>query len=101
MAPEVIGGQGYTFIVDFWSIAICMYEFICGGVPFGENCDDPMDVYMAVMNEELKFPSFVDDNVFKSLIKDMIKKNQVTRTCNLGHVKKHPYFFNFDWVKKN
>ena len=51
MAPEVILGEGYSFQVDFWSIAICMYEFMCGGVPFGENNEEPMDVYLAVINE--------------------------------------------------
>ena len=51
MAPEVILGEGYSFKVDFWSIGICMYEFMCGGVPFGENHEEPMDVYLAVINE--------------------------------------------------
>ena len=51
MAPEIILGEGYTFKVDFWSIGICMYEFMCGGVPFGENHEEPMDVYLAIINE--------------------------------------------------
>lgn len=51
MAPEVILGEGYTFSYDFWSVAICIYEFVCGGVPFGENANDPMEVYLAVINE--------------------------------------------------
>ena len=51
MAPEVILGEGYSFKVDYWSIAICMYEFMCGGVPFGENHEEPMDVYLSVINE--------------------------------------------------
>ncbi len=50
MAPEVILGEGYSFQVDFWSIAICMYEFICGGVPFGEDSEEPMDAYLAIIN---------------------------------------------------
>jgi len=28
-----------------------MYEFICGGVPFGETAEDPMEVYLAIINE--------------------------------------------------
>ena len=28
-----------------------MFEFMCGGVPFGENADDPMNVYVAILNE--------------------------------------------------
>ena len=51
MAPEVILGEGYSFKVDFWSIAICMYEFMCGGVPFGENHEEAMDVYLSIINE--------------------------------------------------
>jgi cGMP-dependent protein kinase len=58
MAPEVILGGGYTFFIDFWSIgkqtsklAICMYEFVCGAVPFGDSAEDPMDVYMSIVNK--------------------------------------------------
>ena len=51
MAPEVILGDGYSFKVDYWSIAVCMYEFMCGGVPFGENHEEAMDVYLAIINE--------------------------------------------------
>ena len=51
MAPEVIYGEGYSFSADFWSVAICMYEFVCGGVPFGENEEDPMNVYLAIVNK--------------------------------------------------
>ena len=51
MAPEVILGDGYSFQVDFWSIAICIYEFICGAVPFGETAEEPMDVYLSIINE--------------------------------------------------
>jgi cGMP-dependent protein kinase len=98
MAPEVITGEGYTFSVDFWSIAACMYEFLCGGVPFGESCEDPMDVYLAVINEDLNFPNFVKDNNFKNFIRLMMKKNVVTRVCNLNQVKSHIYFTDFDWV---
>ena len=32
-------------------LAICIYEFICGYVPFGENAEDPMEVYFAIINE--------------------------------------------------
>lgn len=35
-APEVITGKGYSFAVDYWSLGVCIYEFICGGLPFAE-----------------------------------------------------------------
>ena len=35
MAPEVIEGLGYDFTIDFYSIGVCFYEFLCGYIPFG------------------------------------------------------------------
>lgn len=99
MAPEVILGEGYTFNIDFWSIAVCMFEFLCGAVPFGENFEDPMDVYTAIVNSELVFPAFFKDNTFKSMIKSMLRKNAVMRICTLNQIKNQPYFAGFDWVK--
>jgi cGMP-dependent protein kinase len=98
MAPEVITGEGYTFSIDFWSIAVCLYEFICGGVPFGETLEDPMEVYLAIINDDLSFPNFCKDNNFKNLMRSMMKKNVLTRISNISQVKSHPYFEEFDFV---
>lgn len=51
MAPEVILGEGYSFQVDYWSIAVCMFKFICGLASFGESAEDPMEVFMAIINK--------------------------------------------------
>ena len=51
MAPEVILGDLYSFEIDYWSIGICLYEFCCGILPFGDNEEDPINIYMAVLNE--------------------------------------------------
>ena len=97
MAPEVILGEGYSFQIDIWSIAICMYEFICGKVPFGEDEEDPMDVYYQIVNENLIFPSFVQDNDFKLLIQKMLTKNPITRMSKLSQIKNNIWFSNFNW----
>ena len=51
MAPEVIIGKGYSFQVDFWSIGVMMYEFMCGKTPFGEGLEEIMDIYLSIINE--------------------------------------------------
>lgn len=37
MAPEIIAGKGYQFYADLWSIGVCLYEFVCGDVPYGSE----------------------------------------------------------------
>ena len=39
MAPEIINGKGYNCLSDIWSLGVCLFEFLCGGVPYGENVD--------------------------------------------------------------
>jgi cGMP-dependent protein kinase 1 len=99
MAPEVILGEGYGFSIDFWSIAVCIYEFMCCKVPLGDTCEDPMDIYSAIINDEITFPAFIKDNAFKHAMKSMLKKNLISRLCTLDQIKSHPYFSEFDWVK--
>ena len=99
MAPEITKGEGYSFQVDIWSIAICLYEFFCGKLPFGEEYEDPMDIYRAVSKEELTFPNFVHDEKYMSLLHKMLKKNPTQRLWKFDQIKEDPYFKDFDWNK--
>lgn len=52
MAPEVVYDySGYSCTVDYWSLAVVLYEIVCGYLPFGESYENPQDIYSAVMNE--------------------------------------------------
>ena len=99
MAPEITKGEGYSFEVDIWSIAVCLYEFFCGKLPFGEEYEDPMDIYRAVSKEELSFPNFVHDDKFMSLLNKMLKKKPTQRLWKFEQIKEDPYFKDFDWNK--
>jgi cGMP-dependent protein kinase len=99
MAPEITKGEGYSFEVDIWSAAICMYEFFCGKLPFGEEYDDPMDIYRAVSREDLTFPNFVRDEKFMQLMLKMLTKSPTQRLWKFKHIKEDPYFADFDWNK--
>jgi len=36
MAPDIVIGKGYSNMVDLWSLGVCLYEFFCGILPFGD-----------------------------------------------------------------
>ena len=99
MAPEIIMGGGYSFQVDFWSISICMFEFMCGEVPFGEKVEDPMEIYFEIINNQLTFPTkyITIDKEFKKLMKKMLDKNPSNRLSNFYSIKNHPWFKDFNW----
>lgn len=97
MSPELILGDGYSFEFDFWSIACCAYEFHCGAIPFGDNAENPVQIFNSIINQDLRFPKFVKDNDFVSIIRVMLFKNIKKRLYKLSHIKSHPYFSNFNW----
>ena len=98
MAPETIMGGGYSFQVDFWSISICMYEFMLGCVPFADKSDDPMEIYFAIINNNLEFPSgIIHDKEFKHLMRKMLDKNPSNRLTNFYSIKSQPWFKDFNW----
>ena len=102
MAPEIISGKGYSFSVDLWSIGICLYEFICGGVPFAEDVDDPYEIYEQIIKKTIAYPSFMKDKKEKKLIDQLLSKVPELRLGGSYHsVKSHSWFHGFDWVRIN
>jgi cGMP-dependent protein kinase len=99
MAPEIITGKGYSFSVDLWSVGICMYEFLCGRVPFGEDAEDPYEIYEEVLRNKLVYPAFYKNKLGKKLMEQLMSKLIEVRLGEGYHkLKKHPYFENTDWL---
>ena len=102
MAPEILTGKGYSYLADIWSIGVCLYEFMCGCVPFAEESDDPSEIYEEIIKNTLTFPSFVKDKNSKKLIQQLLNKLPELRiNGSYASLKAHPWFNNFDWVNIN
>ena len=57
-----------------------LFEFICGGVPFGEGETDPYIIYERVLERNVKWPRFVDKTEpIKLIIDQLMHKNPVMR----------------------
>lgn len=101
MAPEVILGKGYGVTADYWSLGVMIFEFICGGVPFGENEQDPYVIYEKVLERKLVYPNFIEQRMpAKPFIEQLLNKNHSMRTGGgVENLKAHPWLNNIIWVR--
>eukprot|EP00825_Cyclidium_porcatum_P044394 TRINITY_DN6505_c0_g1_i4.p1 TRINITY_DN6505_c0_g1~~TRINITY_DN6505_c0_g1_i4.p1 ORF type:complete len:269 (+),score=48.00 TRINITY_DN6505_c0_g1_i4:169-975(+) len=100
MAPEIVSGKGYGFPADIWSIGICFYEFICGAVPFGEEKEDPYEIYEEIIKSSINYSSDLDVNAV-DLMNIMLNKTPELRLQGgkFDSIKSHKFFEGFDWQK--
>jgi cGMP-dependent protein kinase len=99
MAPEVITGKGYSLAVDFWSLGVMLYEFVCCRVPFGDDEDDPYVIYQKVLERKLTYPGFIDLKLqSRPLIEQLLSKNPVVRNNgSFENLKTHPWLASVNW----
>jgi cGMP-dependent protein kinase len=99
MAPEIVKSKGYSFPVDYWSIGICLYEFMCGMLPFGEDTEDPYEIYEEILKKEIKYPSYLKDKKARRLMNQLLSEvPEVRVNGSFGSIKADPWFGDFDWV---
>ncbi|CAD8135411.1 unnamed protein product [Paramecium pentaurelia] len=100
MAPEIFAGGGHSYNADFWSLGVCCYEFLCGLLPYGENFDNPYEIYEDIINSELKFPKRFSDESARRYIEQLLSKQPALRLgTSYANLKSHPWFDDFNWDK--
>ncbi|VEV55926.1 cGMP-dependent protein kinase, putative [Plasmodium vinckei vinckei] len=101
MAPEVILGKGYGCTVDIWALGVCLYEFICGPLPFGNDQEDQLEIFRDILTGQLTFPDYVTDTDSINLIKRLLCRLPQGRIgCSINgfkDIKENPFFSDFDW----
>lgn len=101
MAPEVIMGTGYRNTCDVWSMGVCLFEFMCGPLPFGNTLDDPMQVFTEILVAKLVIPPVMKDRPGKSLMRQLLRRPLDFRIgCGksaLKAVRRHAFFHGFSF----
>ena len=101
MAVEIIEGKGYGHLVDYWSLGVVIYELICGGLPFGDEEEEPYAIYEKILEHNLTFPQWVENNsAAQHLIEQLLSPNPSLRIGGTSEaIYCHPWFMGLNWDK--
>ena len=96
ISPEVLLGNGYSFSCDYWSVGIITHVIYYNFFPFGNNCNDPIDIYKEILKKDINLPLNGEQSV-NSFIKCLLKKVVSKRICSFENLRKHYFFKGFNW----
>ena len=99
LAPEVLlDEQGYTTMVDFWSLGVLVFEMCCGWSPF--YADDTQQMYKNIAFGKVRFPRDALSNEGRNFVKGLLNRNPKHRlgaVHDAQELKAHPFFADTDW----
>ncbi|EEB99286.1 hypothetical protein MPER_01063, partial [Moniliophthora perniciosa FA553] len=74
LAPEILlDEQGYSKIVDFWSLGVLLFEMCCGWSPFYH--EDTQQMYRNICFGKIRFPKGVINEDGKQFVKGLLNRN--------------------------
>ncbi|KAG6833790.1 hypothetical protein H0H87_001222 [Tephrocybe sp. NHM501043] len=99
LAPEILlSEQGYSKIVDFWSLGVLLFEMCCGWSPF--YAEDTQQMYKNICFGKIRFPKGVINEDGKQFVKGLLNRNPNHRlgaSRDAAELKEHPFFKSIDW----
>lgn len=100
LAPEIIAGQGHNQAADWWSFGVLIYVLLQGSAPFGSPKDSEMQLYSAILQRRLTFPSHFSSDVVDLIEKLLTVQPEERLGSGQGGVdaiRRHPWFVGTPW----
>jgi len=99
LAPEVLlDEQGYTKMVDFWSLGVLVFEMCCGWSPF--YAEDTQQMYKNIAFGKVRFPRDALSPDGRAFVKGLLNRNPAHRLgakADAEELMAHPFFSDIDW----
>jgi len=78
---------------------ICLYEFMCGRLPFGEEAEDPYEIYEEIIKSPIIYPTYFKDRKARKLIDQLVNKiPEIRLGGSYASLKANQWFDIIDWV---
>ena len=99
LAPEVLlDEQGYTKMVDFWSLGVLVFEMCCGWSPF--YAEDTQQMYKNIAFGKVRFPRDALSTEGRNFVKGLLNRNPKHRlgaNHDAQELMDHPFFTDVNW----
>ncbi|KAI5275319.1 kinase-like protein [Aureobasidium subglaciale] len=100
LAPEVLlDEQGYTKMVDFWSLGVLVFEMCCGWSPF--YAEDTQQMYKNIAFGKVRFPRDALSTEGRNFVKGLLNRNPNHRLgakADADELMAHAFFADVDWA---
>ncbi|CCK68290.1 serine/threonine protein kinase YPK1 KNAG_0A06290 [Huiozyma naganishii CBS 8797] len=98
LAPELLLGQGYSKVVDWWTLGVLLYEMLTGLPPYYD--EDIPKMYKKILQAPLRFPDGFDRDA-KDLLIGLLSRDPVRRLGRNGadEIKNHQFFSQLSWKR--
>ncbi|KAM3593704.1 uncharacterized protein V6R79_019649 [Siganus canaliculatus] len=96
LAPELLLGKPHDFMVDWWALGVCLFEFLTGVPPF--NDETPQLVFQNILNRDIPWPEEEEElsaNARNAI--EILLTMDMTKRAGLKELKRHPLFEGLDW----
>lgn len=91
LAPEILNGQGYNKVIDWWTLGVLLYEMLAGLPPFYDEVTDKM--YKKILHNPLIFGDEISPQA-RSILTGLLNRDPSQRLGVSGaeEIKRHPFF---------
>ncbi|XP_057179018.1 serine/threonine-protein kinase greatwall isoform X2 [Triplophysa rosa] len=96
LAPELLVGKPHDFMVDWWALGVCLFEFLTGVPPF--NDETPQLVFQNILNRDIPWPDGDEELTqnARNAIESLLTMDS-TKRVSLKELKDHAFFEGMDW----
>ncbi|KAG0219966.1 hypothetical protein BGX31_011114 [Mortierella sp. GBA43] len=94
LAPELLLGIGHGPAVDWWSLGVCLFEFLAGYPPFMDEA--PEAIFKNILDHDIQWPEDGMSDEASDLINKLLHRDPAQRPSP-AELKAHPFFRGVDW----
>lgn len=71
--------MGYTFSIDHWALGVILYELVIGALPFANDEEESLKVFVEVIRRNLEFPEWFKDRTAIQLMQGLLDRDPKKR----------------------